>query len=309
MKKYIAYIALISLVLVGIIQIPATQAAPPSCVPLFGLTKPNGRHFYTTNQGEVFQVMQFGYRYDGIVANILPSATAGALPIHRYYNSSKGAHRYFASNNVSESYGAYEGIIGYISQTEGEGTALYYAADDLILDVVFYQGTRNPSGNYSRGGTLGYACGGESYLDKQNTIFRYYNPKSGKHFYTTSKTEGDGAVRNSGFKYEGIAGYVFDSNSAGNSNPIYRLYNSSKNKHFYTTNEDEKQTLTSTGGYRFEGTIGYTAGGYRGLPMHRLYNSKTNDHLWTTDNLEAERAENAGYVKESALGFINPHIN
>ncbi|QQS23164.1 hypothetical protein IPM19_01185 [bacterium] len=196
--------------------------------------------------------MQYGYRYDGIVANILAAPNSDTLPIQRYYRSATGAHRYFASNNVSESYGAHEGVVGYIAQTEGNGTALHFAADDSITDVVFYQGTRNPTSNYSRTGTLGYACGGESYLDKQNTIYRYYNPRSGKHFYTTSKTEGDSAVTKSGFKYEGVAGYVFDINSAGNSNPIYRLYNPSQNKHFYTTNEEEKQALTSNGGYRFE---------------------------------------------------------
>lgn len=44
-------------------------------------------------------------------------------------------------------------------------------------------------------------------------------------------------------------------------------------------------------------------------PNSRLYNSRNGDHLYTTDNLEAERAERAGYVKEPALGFIDPHFN
>ncbi len=287
-------------------QSTGSQNCMSGIVPLYGLTKPNGRHFYTTQWDEVAQVMQYNYRFDGVLNYINAQPVQDALPVHRYFNASTGAHRYFASESVNVSYGTHEGIMGYISQTGNDESALYFAADDSINDVVFYTGTRNPSGNYSRAGLFGYTCGTGDYFSEQNALYRYYNPKSGKHFYTTSKTEGDGTVKSLGFKYEGLAGYVFAVKESDSQSPIYRLYNPSINKHFYTTNESEKNALT-TNGYRFEGTIGYTAGVKRGLSMHRLYNSKTNDHLWTVDNLEADRAQKSGYVKESALGDINPH--
>ncbi len=290
-------------------------------IPLYGMLKPDGRHFYTTNYQEVQQVAQYNYQFMGIVTRIFAQRVSGTVAIKRYYNSATGAHRYFASDSIDTSKGSYEGELGYISTSPSNNlnNIFFQVSDskqDVILSIddnnIWGYGLVGPDASYNRSGTLGWSCGAQSAITAQVSLLRYYNPKTKHHFMTTSKTEGNALVKNSGYKYEGISGYIFAMEEGLNfaaNHPVYRMYKRSSDDHLYTTNESEKAFLM-TQGYTFEGTMGWTASdqGDQGIPMHRLFNHTTNDRLYTIDNLETQRAIAAGYTEESPLGYANPRF-
>ena len=114
----------------------------------------------------------------------------------------------------------------------------------------------------------------------------------GDHFYTTSATERDNAVVTSGYQYEGIACYVFDSQASGTT-ALFRLYNPQTGDHFYTTSTTERDNaVTPAVGYQYEGIACYVfdsqASGTTAL--FRLYNPQTGDHFYTTSATERDNA-------------------
>ncbi len=314
--------------LAGMTAVPMVAQAASSCsngtVPLYALVKPDGRHFYTTNRQELAQVAQYNYKFVGTVTTLLAQPIQGTVALKRYYNSATGAHRYFMSNTIDSTKGTFEGDMGYIDPNPPTDTphSMYYYVNDSRQDVLFSVDDQNLWGygltgpdldGYTRSGTLGWTCGTQNAIGDQFTMYRYYNPRTKHHFLTTSKKEGDNIVKNAGYKYEGLAGYLYANaqNNAGSStHPVYRLYKASNDDHFYTTNESEKSFLM-TQGYSFEGTMGWTStdGGGEGVQFHRLYSVATGDHLYTIDNNEVARAIQAGYAEESPLGYINPRFN
>ena len=79
-------------------------------------------------------------------------------------------------------------------------------------------------------------------------MYRYYNPTTGDHFYTTDLRElGKGK---NGYRREGIEGRVFTQRSPGTV-PLHRYWNNSKGDHFYTT--DFRELGRGRDGYVYEG--------------------------------------------------------
>ena len=93
-------------------------------------------------------------------------------------------------------------------------------------------------------------------------VYRFYNVKTGTHFYTASEAEKNNVIVTLSLTYrlEGIAYYVNTTNP-DNGDPLYRFYNAKKGVHFYTASEAEKNnvlaTLSST--YRLESVGFYLA--------------------------------------------------
>jgi hypothetical protein len=87
---------------------------------------------------------------------------------------------------------------------------------------------------------------------------RLYNPGNGEHFYTANRQEGQRAIRQLGYTFEGVAGYVAAApDPASGLVPLYRLYNPSSGDHFYTTSRPEGFNARDQLGYQYEGMIGY----------------------------------------------------
>ncbi len=100
---------------------------------------------------------------------------------------------------------------------------------------------------YRSEGSLGNVSANQ--VSGSSPLYRLYSARWNNHFYTTSAAEKDAAIR-SGFRLDGVVGYVADS---GNS-AIYRFYNPSNGDHFYTNNESEGRNAN---GYVAEGITGY----------------------------------------------------
>lgn len=128
-------------------------------------------------------------------------------------------------------------------------------------------------------------------------LYRLYQSKTDRHFYTLNISERDTAIKN-GFKLEGTAYYV----SYGSSNgltPIYRLYNSRMNYHFYTISIAERDRATGVG-FTYEG-IGFYAGtssANNAVPVYRLLNTVSGRHLFTINPAERDSAVKSGYRYE-----------
>ncbi|TDL15780.1 hypothetical protein BD410DRAFT_796054 [Rickenella mellea] len=87
-------------------------------------------------------------------------------------------------------------------------------------------------------------------------FFRLYNPTSGDHFFTTSESEVESAISNSGYTFQNIAASVYPTKIC-NSTSLFRLYNSFSGDHFYTTSATERDTAIAISGYTSEGTAAF----------------------------------------------------
>jgi hypothetical protein len=131
------------------------------------------------------------------------------------------------------------------------------------------------------------------YMSSPMPVYRFFNVRTGTHFYTASGTERDTVMRTlwTAYKYEGIA-YSVGSTPANNQN-LYRFFDLKRGVHFYTASEAEKdnvvRTLSSI--YRLEG-VAYKvslspAGG--ATPVYRFYNVRQGVHFYTASEAEKNR--------------------
>src|SRR5690349_17878066 len=77
-------------------------------------------------------------------------------------------------------------------------------------------------------------------------VFRFYNTRTGTHFYTISAAERDSVLANyPWFAFEGSVYYGFTSQQPGTT-PVYRFYNTKTGTHFYTQSESERSYVVET---------------------------------------------------------------
>jgi len=158
----------------------------------------------------------------------------------------------------------------------------------------------------SHGGDGGGGGGGGS-DSVLTTVYRLYKGETQNHFYTTNKSEKEKAVRNLGYRDEGIEWYAFNQQVAGTT-PLYRLYfpNDEHENHFYTTSKSERDNAHRNLGYRKEGVEGFLFKESSPVlsPVYRLYRGRDNDHFYTTSKSERDNAHrNLGYKKEGIIGY------
>lgn len=125
-----------------------------------------------------------------------------------------------------------------------------------------------------------------SLSDTQGTsgsaVYRFYNPRTGTHFYTGNATERDAlAAGTGGLTFEGTA---FQSLGSGHS--VWRFFNTQTGAHFYTISDSERDAIQNTlPQFQFEGEA-YKAStqAEAGLdPLYRFYNTQTGAHFFTAN--------------------------
>jgi Repeat of unknown function (DUF5648) len=123
-------------------------------------------------------------------------------------------------------------------------------------------------------------------------VYRFYNVRTGTHFYTADVAERDTVINTLGwlYHYEGPA-YTVNEGSPSNSNPLYRFYNLRTGTHFYTADLAEANhiiaTMAST--FHFDGpAYNVSASQEYSRPVWRFYNYVAGTHFYTAD--AAERA-------------------
>jgi len=131
-------------------------------------------------------------------------------------------------------------------------------------------------------------------------LYRYWNPSTGDHFYTTNFRElGNGRF---GYRPEGIQCHVLPQQRAG-SIPLYRYWNPTVADHFYTTNFRE---LGNGGfGYNYEAIqcYVYRAAQPNRVPLYRYWNPTVGDHFYTTNFKELGNGR-FGYTYEQIQCYV-----
>lgn len=127
-------------------------------------------------------------------------------------------------------------------------------------------------------------------------LYRAYNPNSGEHLFTVSKSEFDGLIK-AGWTDEGTA-WKTANEAVGT--PVYRLYNSNSGEHFYTTSESEYNYVAKAG-WNKEGVAFYSADKAEGVAVYRAFNPNAKgagSHLFTTSVSEKDGIVNKGWRDE-----------
>lgn len=225
-------------------------------------------HFWTLSATEYASLGNLGWRQEGIAGYLFDSQVRGSTSLYRLYNESTGKHHWTKDSNE---YGILvglgwksEGVAGYVFETlDGVPASLipYYRLYNSDKQSHFYT---QDDAEYSYLGDVGWNQEGVGYYiyDSSITIdnvtakpwYRLYNLQSNVHFWTLSAAENSN-LGDQGWRQEGIAGYLFDS-QVPNSTSLYRLYNESVGKHHWTKDRNEHDALLSQG-WTSEGVAGY----------------------------------------------------
>jgi hypothetical protein len=184
--------------------------------------KPGTKYYYVVDSG---QGEGTGSEAKGAVASFTTSgsgsaATSGSgsssqtsarVPLMRF--TSGGQHFYAASNEGNSNLKA-EGTTGYLLSGPADGAVPFYRLVNTSTGGHFYtadaaEKDRVASQGYKLEGITGYIA--SSQQPGTTPLYRASNASNGDHFYTTDAGERDRAIQQSGFKDEGIAGYIWTS--------------------------------------------------------------------------------------------------
>ena len=124
----------------------------------------------------------------------------------------------------------------------------------------------------------------------KTNVYRFFNPRSGVHFYTASPQERDVVASQLAgtYRYEGVA---YTLNPSSNTWPLYRFYNVRSGSHFYTASRTERDTVLRNypGIYQLEGSnynVARTSDA--GPAVYRFYNVRNGAHFYTASVQERD---------------------
>jgi surface antigen len=127
-------------------------------------------------------------------------------------------------------------------------------------------------------------------------VWRFYNFRTGTHFYTADPTEKNNVAANmkNTYSLDGVA-YAVNTANTANSTPLWRFYNAKTGTHFYTADLNEKARILATmaSTYHLDGAAyNVSATNVTGsTAVWRFYNMKTGTHFYTADTAEKLRVE------------------
>jgi hypothetical protein len=138
----------------------------------------------------------------------------------------------------------------------------------------------------------------------QYPLYRYYNPKIKKHYYTIHIEEYGQGARD--WILEGVSCVVFTvKDRQPGTVPLFRFSERDTGDHYYTTRrylpEEDQES------YDFEGTTAFIFK-YRvngSVPLFEYYSPSAGDHFYTTDRNELGPGRE-GYVFDTVVGFVLP---
>jgi hypothetical protein len=157
-------------------------------------------------------------------AQAASSSTAHVtVPLYRSWNPTITDHFYTADygkhQNAIRNLGyTDEGIVGYLLSTQQQqprNTVPLYRLWNPTITDHFYTTDSAERNNairnlgYANEGTVGYLYRINAQAPGTVPLYRLWNPTITDHFYTTDSAEGDNAVRNLGYTYEGAIGKLY----------------------------------------------------------------------------------------------------
>lgn len=129
-------------------------------------------------------------------------------------------------------------------------------------------------------------------------MVRFYNRKTGEHFYTGNEAE-QKQVQADGWEYEGTGWLA----PAYSDSPVYRLCNPNTGDHHYTMDVGERDALVKLG-WNDEG-IGWYSDSGKQVPVYRQYNpnAAAGAHNFTISKEEEKYLEVYGWIPEGIAWY------
>ena len=162
--------------------------------------------------------------HNTVTFTVAPAPPAAPKPVYRFYNVRAGVHFYTISEAEKANVIA---TLGAVYRYEGPSYSV------------------NTASPYNT-----------------TPLYRFYNRRTGTHFYTASEAERANVIATLGavYTYEGPA-YSVCAGAVAGATPVYRFYNRLTGTHFYTASEAERANVTATLGavYNFEGPAFFLA--------------------------------------------------
>jgi len=140
-------------------------------------------------------------------------------------------------------------------------------------------------------------------------VYRFYNVKTGVHFYTASEPEKQSIIANlsATYNFEGVS-YLINTLNGANAIPLHRFYNFKKNVHFYTASETEKDNVIAnlSWTYKYEGVAWKVSTvPTDSFPVYRFFNFKKGAHFYTASDIEKDSviADLASTYRYEGIGY------
>jgi len=149
---------------------------------------------------------------------------------------------------------------------------------------------------------------GEGWYATVLPLYRWWNQKSGAHFYTVNDQEKDAIGKYPDFIYEGVQGYVY-AGQFSSTVPVYRFFNSLKVVHFYTANTSERDLYAANASWTSEGVAFsvFPANESNTTALYKFVNLNTGSSFYTTSLAERNFLFNYSVWKYKGIeGYIFP---
>lgn len=161
-------------------------------------------------------------------------------------------------------------------------------AKALPNDAALVSGQVAPLGAYKSGQVAQKAAA------VQLPVYRFYNTRTGSHFFTSSTTERDSVQANLAYmNYEGQAFLAAGEPSAG-LKPVYRFFNTQSGLHFYTISESERTSIEANlPQFTLEGVAYYASpvAGTGFKPLYRFFQTRIGAHFYTASETERQQVQ------------------
>ena len=177
---------------------------------------------------------------------------------------------------------------------DGEGVDLRLSASSPAINV----GTETPVfletdvAGFDRVVGEGVDLGAYEYFNPAEvapTVYRFFRPDIGVHFYTSDVVERDSILENlPAFEFEGSSFIAAPTPEEGEDpltgvEPVYRFLNNNTGVHVYTTSEIEREAILELPNYTSEGIAyyGYETEQLGTTPLYRFYSPEADAHFYT----------------------------
>ena len=168
------------------------------------------------------------------------------------------------------------------------GGGIFSTGDTNRIEIIDSQITDNSQPNLEGDGFI-FITTTESVSLLGDTVYRFFLPSLGGHFYTSDETEKNYVIDNlNNYQYEGES-YQAVNPEADEAEEVYRFFNPQTGFHLYTTDEVESEYISDNlDHFTPEGTVFHAFETQRSgsIPIYRFYEPNLGTHFYTEDEAE-----------------------
>lgn len=199
------------------------------------------------------------------------------------------------------------GTIDYLPGTDGTETTLtpsQFLDSGKFVDTFLRYGAEHDVSVYAARSASSAAVdpvirSSGTAANQPDPVFRFFDTKTGDHFYTTSATEkAQIQATIPYFNFEGSPWSTPD--ESAETHDVFRFFDTKSGNHFYTESVNERDSIIANiASYKFEGVAfeAYNAADGAGhITLERFYNTQTGQHHF------AGNAEEAASLKQGLQG-------